>query len=61
MMLMFLGKHKRVFRKTLQSFQENIAVFLVNECKSASEIGIILYKTAIFGLFFGLFWNVKDS
>jgi hypothetical protein len=36
-------------------------MFLVNECKSTSKTGIILYKTTILGVFYGLFENVKDS
>ncbi|MDR1897971.1 MAG: hypothetical protein LBR10_14395 [Prevotellaceae bacterium] len=61
MMLMILGKHGHVFGKSSASFPENIAMFLVNECKSTPETGIILYKTAFFGLFYGYFENVKDS
>jgi hypothetical protein len=38
-----------------------MSMFLVNECKSTPETGIILYKWAILGVFFGLFENVKDS
>jgi hypothetical protein len=36
-------------------------MFLVNECKLTIKTGIILYKTDILGVFYGLFENVKDS